>query len=101
MTTEEPRARSMAEAIRIARDNVRFVKTTPNGYEVHAYCPKRHAFIAGPPQPYAKALADTAQARHAEALIALGWSPDDAWAEAFGVAFGSLRQRVRASIKNI
>lgn len=86
------------QAIRHATATVRMY---PFGrsYILEIYCPKLNAWTDSRQMSFHAARACLTERRHAVALVALGWDYWDAECAAFDCA-GSLRDRVKASLKN-
>ena len=85
------------KAIRHATATVRMHPWGARSYIVETYCPNRHAWVVGSNMPYHAARACMTEARHAVALVALGWQERDAEIESH-YGNGPLRDRVKASL---
>lgn len=86
------------KAIRHAIATIRMTPWGPGLYYIEVYSPSRHAWIIGSNMPYHAARACMTEARHAAALVAVGWAENDAEWEAY-YGNGSLRDRVKASLE--
>jgi len=88
------------KAIRHATATVRMHPCGARSYIVETYCAARHAWMTGPQMPFHAARACMTEARHAVALVALGWEERDAEIEAH-YGNGPLRDRVKASLGDV
>jgi hypothetical protein len=74
------------------------VQVAPKSYEVRTFDSVRNIYRASYTMDYHRARAYLTEARHAEALVAMGWDFDEATHEAGSDnSFGALRDRVKRS----
>lgn len=93
-------AKTIYQAAAYARESVRMVQVAPKSHQIQEYSEKRRAWVAGAAMDYNRARAALTEARHAAALIYLGWDRMDAYGESCDKC-GRLEDRIRESLESI